>query len=387
MRKAESFLTAAVLLAGAVCFAGTVYAGDADAPAPVSPAVLKGAAVSADPEPGKIDFESYQRNIDDIFHVALMANANLDYSLNSVIVELNRKLADKPRDPGTLMSLGHVYRILGQMAEANRFYQKALEVDPDNFHSNLFSAMAQAEDDSFEGALKNLDAAIRLQPMELYPWMAKGKILMLMKRDAEAAESFRKALEIQPDNRQALFALSLIEQRLNRPEEARKLLEKLHASRPDDLFVQYHLGALALVNRDPAGALKFWEPIFHEGVRDPSFLFNLSVAYKEAGEPGKSETILGHLRFMMPRELDVELLIADVYVQMGRFQEAESGYLGILAEQPGNLTAAVGLAELYRRQGGREKERDHLLKQVAEAARRQQDLKAESDGGDFLQVP
>lgn len=337
---------------------------------------LKGAAVS-DPAPANIDFESYQRNIDDIFHVALMTNPNLDYSINSVIVELNRKIADHPEDPRALMSLGHVYRILGQLAEANRFYQQALEKDPDNFHSNLFSAMVQADDDSFDGALKNLDAAIRIQPMDLYPWMAKGKIQMLLKRDEEARQSFQKALEIQPDNRQALFALSLIEQRLGHKAEAQVLLEKLHASKPDDLFVQYHLGALALVNKNPGEALRFWESIFHEGVRDPSFLFNLSVAYKEAGQSAKAEKILEHLRFLMPRELDVELLIADVYTQMGRFQEAESGYRGILAEQPGNLTAAVGLGELLQKQGGREAERDQILRQAAQTAQKANSLEAE----------
>ncbi len=339
---------------------------------------LKGASAS-EPSPMNIDFESYQRNIDDIFHVALMTNANLDYSINSVIVELNRKIADQPKDPRALMSLGHVYRILGQLAEANRFYQKALELDPDNFHSNLFSAMVQADDDSFDGALKNLEAAIRIQPLDLYPWMAKGKIQMLLKRDEEARQSFQKALEIQTDNRQALFALSLIEQRLGHKAEAKVLLEKLHVSKPGDLFVRYHLGALALVNKDPAEALHQWEFIFHEGVRDPSFLFNLSVAYKENGQAAKAEKILDHLRFLMPRELDVELLIADVYTQMGRFQEAESGYRGILAEQPGNLTAAIGLAELLQKQGGRAEEREMLLQQVAQAARKNQSLQAEKE--------
>lgn len=335
---------------------------------------LRARDAAQDPEPGRIDFENYQRNIDDIFHLALMAGADGDYSVNSVIVELNRKIAGNPRDPDALMSLGHVYRILGQLTEANRFYQKALELDPDNFHSNLFSALVQAEDDAFEGALRNLEAAIRLQPAELYPWMTQGKILMLLKRDEEAAQSFRRALEIQPENRQALFALSLIEQRLKRPGEARKLLEKLHAAQPGDLFVRYHLGALELADRRPAQALVYWEPVFNEGVRDPNFLFNLSAAYKEGGQPAKAEAILNHLKFMMPRGLDIELLMADVYGQLGRLKDAESGYRAILAEEPGNLAAAVGLADLLRRSGARPEESERLVRQAAETARRHQGL-------------
>ncbi len=331
---------------------------------------------SSDPSGAGITFENYQRNIDDIFHVALMTNPNLDYSINSIIVDLNRKLAENPQDSRTLMSLGHVYRILGQPSEANRFYGKALELDPENFHLNLFSAMMHTEQESFEEALKHLDEAIKIHPLDVYPWMTKGKILMSLRRDSEAAESFQKALEIEPENRQAAFALSLLEQRMGHPDKAQVILEKLRETQPRDLFVRYHLGSLALMNRNTDKALEFWEGIFREGIRDPFFLFNLSLAYQEARQPEKAEKILEHLRFFMPRELDVELLMADVYGQMGRFADAERSFRGILAEQPDNLTAAVGLGQVLQRQG-RDEEREQVLRAASEAARKAQHLQAE----------
>ncbi len=331
---------------------------------------------TADPSAAGIDFENYQRNIDDIFHVALMTNPDLGYSVNSIIVDLNRRLAENPTDPRTLMSLGHVYRILGQPSEANRFYTKALELDPKNFHLNLFSAMMDTEQESFEEALKHLDEALQIHPLDVYTWMTKGKILMALRRDKEAADSFQKALEIQPENRQAAFALSLLEQRLGHNEKAREILEKLRESQPRDLFVRYHLGALALMDRKAGKALEYWEGIFQEGIRDPFFLFNLSLAYQEAKQPEKAEKILEHLRFFMPRELDVELLMADVYGQMGRLTDAERAFRGILAEQPDNLTAAMGLGQVLEKQG-RKSERDEVLQSASESARKVRNLQAE----------
>ena len=78
----------------------------------------------------------------------------------------------------------------------------------------------------------------------------------------------------------------------------------------------------------------------------------------------------------MPRELDVELLMADVYGQMGRLTDAERAFRGILAEQPDNLTAAMGLGQVLEKQG-RKSERDEVLQSASESARKVRNLQAE----------
>ena len=172
------------------------------------------------PRSFNIDFESYQRSVDDLYHLALMSTPNVDYGINSIIVDLNRKVAENPKNVESLMALGHVYRIVGQPAEANRFYEKAVEIDPDNFHLNVFSALTNVQQEEFEKALEQLDHAVEVNPADSYAWLARGRLLMMLRRNEEAAKSFEKVLETQPENRQAAFGLSLVSQSLGQHEKA-----------------------------------------------------------------------------------------------------------------------------------------------------------------------
>lgn len=336
---------------------------------PVSGVYAQESAIYADEKkaseaPLNIDFTTYQKDIDDLFQIALMQSPTMNSGINNVILNLNRKITENPENPSPVISLAHVYRLLGQPTEANRFYEKALELDPDNFHLNVFSALTSSQTSQYEEALERLEKATQLNPLDLYAWMTKGRVLMILKRDEEALACFQKANEIDPDQRQAAFAMSLIYQKLGREEEALAVLEELKRKNPDDLFIQYHLGALAFAQGNAEEALEHWQNLFNEGVRDTRFLFNLSMAFLEGGEPAKAEKILEHLEFFLPGEVDVDIMIAESFRLMNRLDDAERRFRVILAENPGQLSAYMGLAQVLDEEGKHE-ERDQILQEAA----------------------
>ncbi len=314
-----------------------------------------------------IDFETYQRNIDDIYQIALMTNPNVDSGVNGMIVDLNRKIADNPQNTESLIALAHVYRILGQPSEANRFYEKALKLDPNNFHLNLFAAMTNIRSKNYDRALAELDQAIEKSPADLYAWMARGRILMLLHRNKEAAENFEKARELEPENRQAAFSLSLAYQALGKNKKAFDMLKKLKSQDPDNTFIRYHLGALALANGEAREAITYWEGLFKEGLRDIPFLMNLAVAYLQKGDAGTAKQILNHLNFFFPREIELDFLKAEAYRQLNLFKDAELQYRLVLVEDPNYLSASVGLGDVLMRQGKLEQSRTVLAQAEQQA--------------------
>ena len=329
------------------------------------PSVLK----TAEPVPNPvIDFETYQRNIDDMFRIALMASPEVDNGINSVIVDLNRKIAENPENVESIIALGHVYRILGQPAEANRFYQKALKLNPDNFHLNIFSAMTNIQVKNFNEALQELSRAVEKNPMDVYARLARGRMDMILRKYQEAAGDFQKALEVQPDNRQAAFALSLAYQALGQNAKAMGLLNQLKEKNPEDLFIRYHLGALAMAEGNPGQAVEYWEGLFKAGVRDIQFLFNLAIAYLQSDQGEKGKIIVDHLSFFFPREVDLDFLMAETYRQMNLLEEAERRYRLVVAEDPYYLSALIGLAEVLGQQG-KVRESRKTLKQAELSAR------------------
>ncbi len=367
----EFLLVLAVFLSSGSMTVLPLYCAESESTPAVKNEILE------EPKMPVIDFETYQRNIDDIFKITLMTSPNVDSGINGMIVDLNRKIAENPQNAESLMALGHVYRILGQPSEANRFYQKALKLDPNNFHLNLFSAMTNIRNKDFDRALEELDRAIEKSPLDIYAWMAKGRILMLLHRYEEAATSFEKAFELQPENRQAAFSLSLAYQAVGKNKKAFEILRKLNSQDPGNPFVRYHLGALALTDGRPREAVSYWEGLFKEGVRDIPFLMNLAVAYLQKGDAGKSQQILNHLSFFFPREIELDFLKAETYRQMNLFKEAELQYRLVLAEDPGYLSALVGLGEVLMRQGKVEQSRTILAQVEIEA--RAVDQKAGKD--------
>lgn len=325
--------------------------------------------------PLNIDFSTYQRDIDDLFEIALMQTPTMNSGINDVILNLNRKIAENPGNASPLISLAHVYRLLGQPSEANRFYEQALTLDPDNFHLNVFSALTSSQVPDYEKALARLDKATDLNDLDLYAWMTKGRVQMLLNKDDEALDSFKHALEIDPEQKQVAFAMSLLYQRQGRAEEAEAVLAAMKEKNPDDLFVQYHLGALALAQADAAKALSYWNKVFYAGVRDTQFLFNLSVAFLENSEPDKAKKVLQHLEFFLPGQSDVDLMMAESYRQMNKLDEATRRFKLILAENPRNMSALMGLAQVLD-QDGQADERDALLREAAAIAQREK-IKAE----------
>ncbi len=351
------------VLLGAFLLLGNLTAQAVEPPPRLQPDL-----VDEPPQGAAIDFEAYQRNIDDLYHIALMSSPNMDYGINNVIVNLNRKLAERPDDAEAMIGLGHVYRILGQPSEANRFYEKALSKDPGNFHLNIFTAITNVQEKDFEKALGLLKQASENNPLDIYPRIASGRILMIMKRYEEAAAHFEKVLELEPESREAAFAVSLAYQQIGQTDKAVQVLRDLQKKIPNDLYIRYHLGALSLMKGNITQTLHYWEELFHQGIRDIQFLFHLAIAYLEAGESLKSKKILEHLSFLFPRELDVELLTAEAYRQMNQLKEAERRYRLILAENPKYLSAYMGLADVLERQNRRGEAKEALSQAEQHAA-------------------
>ncbi|OGW79005.1 MAG: hypothetical protein A2Z83_06750 [Omnitrophica bacterium GWA2_52_8] len=298
-----------------------------------------------------IDFETYQKNLDELYQVALWTNPDAEFGVNDLIVDLNRKIAANAEDAESLASLGHLYRMLGVPTEANRFYQKAIQAAPDDFHLNVFSAKMFFRLDNHEKALERINKALEINPLDAGIWVAKGLTLMRLGRESEAIESVQKALEIDPGHEEALFFLSILYQRAARPSEALQLLEKLAANKPGDKFVRYHLGALFLAQNKTGKAIEMWEGLFKEGIRAPQILFNLTVAYLDHGDYDKAEVLLNHLKFFYSREADVDFLIAEVYRRMGKLGEAAAKYREVIVLVPDYISAYVGLARVFEQQG------------------------------------
>ncbi|MCB9799159.1 MAG: tetratricopeptide repeat protein [Candidatus Omnitrophica bacterium] len=311
-----------------------------------------------------VDFQTYQQSLDDFFHIKLSTHPDPDYGINSLIIDLSRKAAENPEDTETMISLGHIYRILGQPREANRFYQKALALKPDNYYLYVFSGVMYLQTKQYPEALEQLDKAVAINPYDTYAWLARGRATLELQNEEETLKSYEKVLEINPGNEEALFILSAYYFNRGEKHKALRLLETLFEKHPKDQYLRFRLGSLYLADNQIDRTLNLWEDLFFEGNRDPQFVFSLAVAYFQKGEYDRAEKILDHLQFLLPHETGIQFLLAEVYRATDRPKKAIQAYHAIMAETPDYLDAYIGLIMVLREQN-RTAEAEQVMRQAA----------------------
>jgi len=115
---------------------------------------------------------------------------------------------------------------LGQYAEAERFYLRALELQPDNWQAwhNLGLTYQKMED--WEQAIRSFKKCLDIEPGRTNSLNRLGSSYRSAGRNGEAIESFRRALEIDPGFFFAAFNLGQTYFSIGDRENALKYLQK-----------------------------------------------------------------------------------------------------------------------------------------------------------------
>ena len=102
-----------------------------------------------------------------------------------------------------------------EWAEAVKAYEEAVKRAPKNaaIRNNLSAALCKIFD--FNGAKREVEVALELDPQYVKAWARKGEIEMIMKENHKAMESFRKGLEIDPKNQACIDGLRKVSAMIN----------------------------------------------------------------------------------------------------------------------------------------------------------------------------
>uniref|UniRef100_T1IPV7 Stress-induced-phosphoprotein 1 n=1 Tax=Strigamia maritima TaxID=126957 RepID=T1IPV7_STRMM len=111
----------------------------------------------------------------------------------------------------------------GDYPQAVKHYSEAIKRNPDD--AKLFSnrAACYTKLAEFQLGLRDCDECIRLEPDFIKGYTRKGTILMALKDESKASAAFRKAVELDPNNQEAIDGFRRCSMALNSdPEEVRR---------------------------------------------------------------------------------------------------------------------------------------------------------------------
>jgi predicted O-linked N-acetylglucosamine transferase (SPINDLY family) len=287
-----------------------------------------------------------------------------------------------PRDsaPATADSLlreAQVAFVAGRTAAAGELMRRALELAPDR--ADLLRERSRIEWISGEGAAAaTCRAAIDRVPGDVAAWNLLGEILAATD-PAGAEAAWRRALELEPENPEALFHLGNRLREQGTHDAAIALYERALASSPDHSGVLNNLGlaleasgdadraeacyrrALAAESRH-ADALANLANLLHGArrYREAALAYERAVAIRrdfpvrfwisrgvtlgELGALSDAEASFREAARLDPSRVQVQIDIGSMCIVQNKFDEAEAPFLRALELDPGNAYAATMLA-------------------------------------------
>jgi tetratricopeptide (TPR) repeat protein len=139
------------------------------------------------------------------------------------IVNLREALKINPHLPGAHFELGELlYNSSTEQlqAQAAPELQAALADNPNDEKAHLLMGEAAAKRGDTKGAFSEETRALELQPDDVDALVDLGKVLMTMNEDAKAEEMFERAVKADPSNTVAHYRLSMLYRRQGKTAEA-----------------------------------------------------------------------------------------------------------------------------------------------------------------------
>jgi tetratricopeptide (TPR) repeat protein len=165
---------------------------------------------------------------------------NAEPALREVIERAQQAVRDDPQSAAAWGELGDRYRAHVWVIEAAACYERAEELDPENFLWPYLRAKCLRLDEP-EVAAEGFARALQLDPEYAPAHLFYGHTLVNLGRFEEAGREFEAALELDPTSAGALLGLGQLAISEGRHEEAREHLERAKELDPSDGRVQLAL--------------------------------------------------------------------------------------------------------------------------------------------------
>jgi tetratricopeptide (TPR) repeat protein len=292
---------------------------------------------------------------------------------------LLRKLVE--REPGNYVGwfdLGFVENGLGKTDDSIAAYRKSVAAKADVFESNLnlglqLAKTGQPDAEQFlraatkltptahvaegrarawlslarvvekskpEEALAAYREAAVLQPKDVEPHLAAGRLFEDANKFAEAEQEYKQALALDPGS-DALTALANIYMRGRRFVEAEEYLRKLVAAHPDNAAAHVQLGRVLAAEGKNDDAIAELQAGVKLAPGDASVQRDLADIYTTAGEDEQSESAYRALVAAHPNEAELHRGLGQALLRQKKFPEAQQEFLITIKLKP-DLGEAYG---------------------------------------------
>lgn len=219
-------------------------------------------------------------------------------------------------------------KILGNLSEAERLFQKALAINPESDAAMFDLAKISAE---------------------------RGRL-------GEAAILLEKAREINPDNLWYTEYLAQTYAESGRLDEAIEMVRTVIKSQPDKYDYYFNLSSLLSAQGKYEEALEVYDDLEERFGLMEEIAMQRQMIYLEQGKADQALEEANKLIELNPEELRYYGMKAEILEQTGRKEEAKTLYAEMLEIDPDNGLVLLALFEIAEKEGKSIEAREYLTK-------------------------
>lgn len=289
---------------------------------------------------------------------ALMREAGqnaLEVDLGKVDEETREKLA----------ALGYI----GSFTDSSKLQGKKLADPKDKIR--VFNELSGARESGLAGdpeeAIRAISTIIAEDPTIADAYFSLGNVLHRARRFEQAAEAFKKSLELKPDDSFAVLNIANSYQAMGRFDEAEKFVLDYIARGFEDSQLYFLLGNLKVHHNEPEKAIPYFEKCLEVNPRSASAHNALAAVYLNrdaSGDLARAEDHLNSASAINPTLMSVRYNMAQLREKQNRLAEAADLYLREIEDAPKAYKALYNLSRVYRLMGREDEEFDALQKTI-----------------------
>jgi Flp pilus assembly protein TadD len=257
-------------------------------------------------------------------------------------------------------NLGNLLRQQGKYFKAQRFYRRALELAPNHIAARRSLALTLVDLQSFEEAEAQCRSLLALDSSDCEAWVILGMSLAGKGELGNSENAYRKAIELDPENKIAHHNLGALLIQMEKPESALVLLDKAQSLGDNSYELAFNKGRALLENYQIEQAES--EFVRATALRPTSADAQLTLARIRfmQGDPKFARTLASAVAVQRDN-VELQLLLGQILWRSGKYEEASTVVHDLLVRKGENPHAQAVLSRILHESGNLEDAETHAV--------------------------
>lgn len=286
-------------------------------------------------------------------------------------------------DPGAgflAEELADMYIMAGRFQEAITDGEAALRDNPGNLNARRILGRiylrligdpqrGRINQDNVKKATEQFQKVVEAEPKDVDSWLTLGRLYKLQQDSVESEKAFKKAIEIDPENEEAVSGLAMVYSDLGDNKRASEMLRQLADKKPNINNLLSLAGAYEQMNDHGLAAETLKKALALEPDNDKiqrALARDLAIADKL----DEAIKIYDGLLKENPKDWEAWLRLSQIYRQQNKFDKAREANDKAKAEDPGNIEVLYNEVGLFEAEGKTEEAIKTLKEVVTSTAKR-----------------